>query len=128
MFVRFVTSNRDGVSDQREGIFTALYALERAHELQPHGLAWSTEIEAWFDKNLRRPASFNWSSRPNAPTRAVTWLKVSAAEHVSKMRELAQLLEYKDIAVEELRTLKPGYIVYEDDYQVAAIPFTGETF
>lgn len=44
------------------------------------------------------------------------------------MRELTVLLEHKDIAVEEFRTDKPGYIVYEDDYQVAAIPFTTETF
>ncbi|HZS57690.1 MAG TPA: hypothetical protein VFA43_00370 [Gemmatimonadaceae bacterium] len=43
------------------------------------------------------------------------------------MRQLVTLLEHKDVAVEELRTDKPGYIVYEDEHQVAAVPFS-ETF
>jgi hypothetical protein len=128
MFIRFVTSKRNTRSDHQEGIFTALYALIRQHELQPHELTWFEDIEAWFEKNLEKPDRLSGSTRPNAPNRAVTWLKISAAEHVSKMRELAHLLEYKDIPVEELRTSKPGYIVYEDEHQVAAIPFGKETF
>ena len=28
----------------------------------------------------------------------------------------------------ELRTEKPGYIVYEDEHQVAAMPFAQEAF
>jgi hypothetical protein len=60
--------------------------------------------------------------------RAISWFKLSATEHVSRMRELVALLEHKDIAVEEFRTDKPGYIVYDDAHQVAAIPFTNETF
>jgi hypothetical protein len=43
------------------------------------------------------------------------------------MRELVALLEHKSLAVEELRTERPGYLVYEDEYQVAAMPFEGET-
>jgi hypothetical protein len=66
------------------------------------------------------------SSRAGAPNKAVTWLKASATEHVSRLRELVSLLEHKDVAVQELRTDKPGYIVYEDDFQIAAEPFEGE--
>ena len=44
------------------------------------------------------------------------------------MRELAALLAHKDLAVEELRTSRPGYVVFEDEYQVVAIPFETETF
>jgi len=76
---------------------------------------------------LKRPARLTWSGRPNATERAVTWLKMGAVEHVSRMRQLVTLLEHKDVAVEELRTDKPGYIVYEDEHQVAAVPFS-ETF
>jgi hypothetical protein len=32
-------------------------------------------------------------------------------------------LEDKDIGVRELRTERPGYILYEDEHQVAAMPF-----
>lgn len=53
-------------------------------------------------------------------------MRMSATEHVSRMREVT-LLEHKDLAVKELRTDRPGYIVYEDEHQVAAIPFGSET-
>ena len=46
---------------------------------------------------------------------------------MASMRELTSLLRHKDVEVEELRTEKPEYVVYEDAFQVAAIPFGGET-
>lgn len=73
------------------------------------------------------PHEVEWFAR-TPPGRAISWLKLSATEHVAHMRQLVALLEHKDIAVEEFLTDKPGYIVYEDDHQVAAIPFTNETF
>ena len=110
-------------SDRQQGIFQALYDLEDAGELGPHEIDWFVAIEQWFDKHLKKPDRFAWSTRPNAPDRAITWLKMSAKEHVARMRELAALLEHKDVVVEELRTDRPGYVVYEDEFQVASIPF-----
>jgi len=52
---------------------------------------------------------------------------MSPDEHIRNMRALAALLEQKGISVEELRPDKPGYVVYEDEQQVAAIPFSNET-
>ena len=128
VFIRFVVTERDSRSDQPKGIFTALYALDRRGELQPHERTWFEDAEAWFNRHLRRPERLAWSSRSNAPERAITWLKMSATEHVSRMRELVALLEHKDVMVEEVRTDKPGYVVYEDEHQVAAMPFGKETF
>lgn len=39
------------------------------------------------------------------------------------MRSLQQILEAHGIRVEIIRTDRPGYIVYEDAYQIAAEPF-----
>ena len=39
------------------------------------------------------------------------------------MRECQRILEAHGIVVEMLVTQRPGYIVYEDAYQVAAYPF-----
>jgi hypothetical protein len=127
MFIRFVIAERHDLSDQPRGVFSALYALEKRGELAPYELEWFRAAEAWFDAHLRRPERFAWSSRPNAPGRAVTWLRASATEHVTRMRELVALLEHKSIAVEELRTDRPGYVVYQDEFQVAAMPFASET-
>jgi hypothetical protein len=126
-YLRFVVSQRDERSDQQAGIVSVLYEMEKAGELADHELEWFVTVERWFDENLKRPGRFAWSSRPNAPRRAITWLKMSADEHVARMRELASLLRHKDVEVEELRTEKPGYVVYEDDFQVTAIPFGAET-
>lgn len=128
MYIRFVVSERHESSDQARGVFSALYALEDRGELASYELEWFYAAERWFNRHLRRPERLAWSRRPNAPERAITWLKASATEHVSRMRELVALLAHKDIAVEELRTDRPGYVVYEDAYQVAAIPFEPETF
>jgi hypothetical protein len=127
-FIRFAVAARDRQSDQQQGVFQALYVLERAGALLPYESEWFAGIERWFNANLKRPKRLAWSSRPNASNRAISWLKLSATEHVAHMREIVTLLEHKDIAVEEFRTDKPGYIVFEDDYQIAAIPFTNETF
>ena len=128
MYIRFVVSERHESSDQQRGLFSAIYDLESRGELAAYELEWFRATEQWFNQHLRRPDRLAWSTRPNAPERAISWLKASATEHVSRMRELVALLAHKDVAVAELRTTRPGYVVFEDEHQVAAIPFEPETF
>ena len=128
MFLRFVVSARHVRSDREKGIFSALYELEDRGELREGEVEWFRESERWLNKNLRRPSRLAWSTRPNAPERALSWFRDSAIEHVSRVRALCELLEHKGIAVTELRTEKPGYVVYEDEFQVVAMPFENETF
>lgn len=123
MYVRFIVHQRDESSDAPGGVFTAIYDLVDRGELLPHELAWFREMEGWFNEHLKRPARLAWSRRPNAPRRALSWFKASATAHVTRMRELVALLEHKDVAVREVRSERPGYIVFEDAFQVAAIPF-----
>lgn len=40
------------------------------------------------------------------------------------MREIVDVLTRYDIQTEMIRTNRPGYIVYEDDHQVTAYPFS----
>ena len=39
------------------------------------------------------------------------------------MHGMARVLEAHDVMVEILRSERPGYVVYEDEFQVAAEPF-----
>ena len=48
MYVRFVIAGHDADSDQQMGVFTALYAMERAGDLAAHELDWFLSIERWF--------------------------------------------------------------------------------
>ena len=54
---------------------------------------------------------------------ALSWFRDTAHEHIGKMRDFALILERHGIAVRMIRTDRPGYVLYEDDYQVAAYPF-----
>ena len=128
MFVRFVVAEKDPRTGHEQGIFTALYALEREGKLTAHELEWFRAVETWLNEHLRAPERLAWSSRPNAPQRAISWLRMSATTHLAKMRELVALLEHKDVPVQECRTERPGYVVYEDEHQVVAMPFGPDTF
>jgi phosphoglycolate phosphatase-like HAD superfamily hydrolase len=129
MYIRFVVAGQiDDDSDHETGLFRVIYALEKAGVLADYELDWFYAAEAWFDKHLHRPSTYSWSSRPNTPGRAISWLKASAQEHVTRMRELAALLEHRDVVVQELQTDRPGYVVYEDEHQVIAVPFSSDTF
>ena len=54
---------------------------------------------------------------------ALSWFKDTAREHVAKVRTIATLLEARGVAVFTVATERPGYVVYEDDFQVVAEPF-----
>jgi hypothetical protein len=50
-------------------------------------------------------------------------LKADAAEHAARLRALTVLLQRHGFVTQVLWTRRPGYVVYEDEYQVAAVPF-----
>ncbi len=123
MYVRFVIHKNDENSGRRQGLFQALTALRDQEALLPHDLSAYEEIYEWFKKNLKKPISFTRSSKPHAKKVSLSWFKDSATEHIAKMHALAQILDTYGVAVDVIRTKRPGYVVYEDQYQIAAEPF-----
>lgn len=81
------------------------------------------ETYNWFKQSLPVPDRLSRSTRPHAHRAALSWYKDSAGEHIRRMRTLADLLGTHGYTVEMLRTHRPGFIVYEDDTQIAAEPF-----
>ena len=124
MFVRFVIHKNDENSGRRQGLFQAMTDLEESGALGAHEQERYDEIYEWFRKNLRKPRSFTRSSKPHAKKVALSWFKDAAAEHIAKMHEVAFILHSHGIEVQVIRTGRPGYVVYEDDLQVAAEPFS----
>lgn len=123
MYIRFVVHLKDEDSGRRQGIFQALVDAREAGLLYGYEVTRVTEIHKWFNENLEKPATLTRSPKPHALNKAISWYKDSAKEHILYMRELASILEGHGIAVELLQTDRPGYIVYEDEYQVTAEPF-----
>jgi D-alanyl-D-alanine dipeptidase len=123
MFVRFVIHKNDEGSGRRQGLFQALSDLEYAGALLAHEQEQYDEIYDWFRKRLKKPRSFTRSSKPHAKKVALSWYKDTAVEHIAKMHALAQILQDHGVVVDVLRSERPGYVVYEDEFQVAAEPF-----
>jgi hypothetical protein len=122
-YLRFVITRLDHESRRRQGLFQAVSDLEHAGALLPGEQAAYDEIYEWFRHHLRKPRNLSRSSRPHARNVALSWFKVTAHEHIQRMHVLASILQCHGIAVDILRTQRPGYVVYEDDHQVAAEPF-----
>ena len=51
------------------------------------------------------------------------WFKPKAKGHLAKIREMSCILEQNGVYVRVIKAQQPGYIVYEDEFQVVAEPF-----
>lgn len=123
MYIRFVIAQINPHSGARLGLFQAAGRLRRSGVLSTHELDLLTETLDWFNTNLSKPARFSRSRRHNPKAKAISWFKHTAKEHIARIRDLAALLEAHDVHVHPVTTHRPGYIVYEDAFQIAAEPF-----
>lgn len=123
MYIRFVIHANDEYSGRRQGLFHAMASLEDSGALHGYEQERYDAIYKWFKQNLRKPTTFSRSRKPSAMNVAISWFKDGAREHIAKMYEVSQILRAHGIEVEVIRSARPGYIVYEDKYQVAAEPF-----
>lgn len=74
------------------------------------------EVLSWFNRNLTVP------SLGDSDWRCLFWFRSNSQPVISRLWELAHLLEDEGIFVTKVRTSQPGMIVYRDEHQVAAKP------
>jgi hypothetical protein len=82
------------------------------------------KLHAWFNENLEKPRFFG----RNRLSLGICWFKTSATEHISRIRQMADVLERNGIYARKIRTDRPGYVTYEDEWQLVAEPFRKGTF
>ncbi len=123
MYLRFIVDSADPGSDFVWSLFGALGHLQQEGNLNEYERERLTKIDKWFVKNLKEPNRMSRSTRSNADPQALCWFKSDATECLGYVREMVGILTAHDIAVEMLKSDKPGYIVYEDEHQIAAVPF-----
>jgi hypothetical protein len=97
--------------------------LEQTGALLPHEQERWASISGWFKQNLPVPTRFARSSKTHASKVALSWFRDTASVHIAKMREIAGILDEHGVVVEMLQDQRPGYVVYQDEHQVAAEPF-----
>jgi hypothetical protein len=127
MFVRFVVQQRLPNMPARQGIFSPAYALLRQTEAfaGAHGLI--SEHLDWFDKRLLVPEKFNRSKSKGAYRRnpkGLSWFYDNGNEAVVHAIQLSEILELCDGPVDQIRANRIGYVLYQDEFQVIAEPFT----
>jgi hypothetical protein len=121
-YLRFAVTQLDCDSQVRQGLFHAVGELRDSDRLSTAELDRLDELRAWFRWRLAVPARFDrgWKVRAS---RGICWFKDGAVEHLGHARELAWLLREHGVVVHELWTVRPGYVVYQDRWQVVAEPF-----
>jgi hypothetical protein len=126
-YVRFVTTRIDKDSGRRQGIFQAASDLVDLNELNDDERRELQILRKWFSEHLQEPDRFSRSSKSNASPVAISWFKASAAEHVRRVRSICSILNEHGIHTEMITSARRGYIVFEDEHQVAAVPFAETT-
>lgn len=129
-YVRFVIRRKDEDSHVEQGIFQAVAQAEQGiFRAAAQALEWRTitgadadelnDLRAWFSENLAKPSSFGRDKF----RLGICWFKTDAAEHISRIWEMVRVLERNGVYVKKIRTDKPGYVIYEDEWQLVAEPF-----
>ena len=118
-YIRFVVDRRDEDSHVEQGIFQAAALALEWHDITGSDADELNELRAWFNKNLEKPGSFG----RNKLSLGISWFKTGSNEHISRVWEMVRILERNGIYVKKIKTNKPGYVVYEDEWQLVAEPF-----
>jgi hypothetical protein len=124
MYIRFVTDQLDPDTNAPVGIFAAAYRLLDQGHITEYQRAEIRATLDWFKANLPVPDRFVRSRKPDREDKGVCWFKTEAVDCMRQIRYLVVLVQEHDIVVRELMTDVPGYMIYEDDSQVVAEPFS----
>ncbi|MBZ5645259.1 MAG: hypothetical protein LAO19_21070 [Acidobacteriia bacterium] len=118
-YVRFVIGRKDEDSHVEQGIFQAAGQALEWRNITGSDAEQLNEVQAWFSKNLEKPTSFGRDTL----RLGICWFKTGSTEHISRIWEMVHILERNGIYVKKIRTDKPGYVIYEDEWQLVAEPF-----
>jgi hypothetical protein len=115
-YIRFQTQLRCRNTGHPADIFVAAGRIEDRTTLPDETRDRLREVLTWFNRNLTVPAldDCDW--------RCLFWFRSNSQSVISRLWELAYLLEDEGVFVTKVRTRQPGMIVYRDEHQVAAKP------
>ena len=126
MYLRFVVPQIDDDSEHGLGVFQAAYRLRDEGKLYSYEETHLQSLREWFNVHLEKPRRFTAAKPPyyRKKSRAISWFKDTAHEHIGHIREMVAILENHGVSVRMLKADRVGYVVYEDEYQIVAEPFS----
>lgn len=123
MYLRFTTQFIDEDNRTQTGFFKAMTFVIGHRLTRDEDEVILKELYSWFKANLGAPPWFVNPKGHSHETKALSWFKDSAREHIRKVQEVMEVLERYDVKVERIWTKAPGHIVFEDDFQISAVPW-----
>jgi hypothetical protein len=126
-YIRFETLVPNPDTGLRAGLFFHLYDLLDNPDFSASDFERIAALRKWFNKNLKRPKKFSSSKSKGAArrgTRGLSWFKPDASDHLAYARQLAAVLREYGYEIQQRETTSPGKIIYEDDHQIVAEPFS----
>jgi len=122
--VRYVVAERDRTSGHRRGFLRSAWYMDQDSLFSAAESARLQAIFKWFNENLPTPTRMSRNRNAGHKKKhALSWFKDTAHAHLKYAREVADLMRIRDVVVEMISTDRPGYVVYEDEYQLVALPF-----
>jgi hypothetical protein len=118
-YIRFVIGREDEDSHVEQGIFQAAAQALEWQDITGSDADELNELRGWFSENLEKPTSFGRDKL----RLGICWFKTQSTEHISRIWEMVKILERHGIYVKKIRTDRPGYVIYEDEWQLVAEPF-----
>lgn len=118
-YIRFVVDRKDEESNVDQGIFQAVGRARQWGYVRGSDLDALTALNEWFSENLETPTAFGRGKL----SLGICWFKTDANEHIKNIWQMIRILEKNGIYVKKIRTDRPGFIVYEDEWQLVAEPF-----
>lgn len=118
-YIRFVIGRKDYESHVEQGIFQAAAQALKSQNVTGSDADELYDLRAWFNENLEKPTAFG----RDRLSLGICWFKTGSTEHISRIWEMVNILERNGIYVKKIRTDRPGYIIYEDEWQLVAEPF-----
>jgi hypothetical protein len=114
MYLRFVVAEIHPKSGKELGVFHAVGYLRDDGKLAPHEEEQHDEIRKWFNAHLKQPTKFTASKPPfyRKQSKAISWFKDTAHEHIDRIRLLVEILRNHGISVQMLKTERVGYVVW----------------
>ena len=126
IYVRMVIPKKIDGFDARAGIFNAAYDLKYRPDVDQVSLNVLLDLLAWFEDHLDEPEKFSRTKNDwhKDFTRGISWFKPTADQYIQRLWALKSHLEEWGYNIDVLKTTRPGRIVYEDEFQIVADPFS----
>jgi hypothetical protein len=109
-YLRFIVHDEYGWI----GVFQCRWMIRESHDLPESVQSCYRDNRDWFNRHLHSPRHVDPES--------IFWFRADATDCIDHIREMIELYRVAGHDVLMQATRDPGFIVYRDEHQIAAIP------